>query len=66
MMVHIAPPQYLNFERAKAGIIAARVKSVREKDSGILPSSAIRIIKKKVKFKKEMTIPKISRFNKYI
>jgi hypothetical protein len=57
---------YLNPERAETDIIAARVKSVRKKDFRILPSSAIRIIKKKVKFKKEIATPKISRFSKYI
>jgi hypothetical protein len=57
---------YLNPEKAEAGIITARVKSVREKDFKILPSSAIRMMKKKIKFKKEMTAPKTSRFNKYI
>jgi hypothetical protein len=57
---------YFNSERAKIGIIIARVKSVRKKDFKILPSSAMRMIKKKIKFKKEMTVPKISRFNKYI
>jgi hypothetical protein len=57
---------YLNSEKAKTGIITARVKSAREKDLKMLPSSAIRMIKKKVKFKKKMTAPKISRFNKYI
>jgi hypothetical protein len=57
---------YLNSDKAKAGIIITRVKSVREKDFEILLSSAIRMIKKKVKFKKEMAAPKISRFNKYI
>jgi hypothetical protein len=44
----------------------ARVESVREKDFKILPSSAIRIKKKKVKFKKGIIVSKISRFNKYI
>jgi hypothetical protein len=44
---------YLNPEKAKAGIIATRVKSVRKKDSGILPSSAMRIIKKKKNLRKE-------------
>jgi hypothetical protein len=57
---------YLNPERAEAGIITARVKSVREKDSRMLPSSAMRMIKKKVKFKKRMAAPKIFRFSKYI
>jgi hypothetical protein len=57
---------YLNPERVKIDIIIARVKSVRKKDLKILPSSAIRIMKKKVKFKKEMAAPKTSRFNKYI
>jgi hypothetical protein len=57
---------YLNPERAEANIAITRVKSVRKKDSKILPSSAIRIIKKKVKFKKGMATPKIPRFNKYI
>jgi hypothetical protein len=44
---------YFNLERVKAGITVTRVKSAKKKDSGILPSSAIRIIKKKVKFKKK-------------
>jgi hypothetical protein len=57
---------YLNFERVKAGITVARVKSARKKDFKILPSSAIRMMKKKIKFKKGMIAPKISRFNKYI
>jgi hypothetical protein len=57
---------YLNPERVKAGIIITRVESAREKDSKILSSSAIKMIKKKVKFKKGMAAPKISRFNKYI
>jgi hypothetical protein len=57
---------YLNFDKAKAGIITARVKSAREKDSEMLPSSAIKIIIKKVKFKKGMVTSKIPRFNKYI
>jgi hypothetical protein len=57
---------YLNSERAETGIIIARVESARKKDFEILPSSAIRMIKKKIKFKKEMAAPKISRFNKYI
>jgi hypothetical protein len=57
---------YFNFEKVKTGIVIARVKSVREKDLGMLSSSAIRIIKKKVKFKKRMAVPKIPRFNKYI
>jgi hypothetical protein len=57
---------YLNPERAEAGIIAIRVKSARKKDSKILPSSAIKIIKNKKKFKKKMAAPKIPRFNKYI
>jgi hypothetical protein len=42
------------------------VKSAREKNSEILPSNAIKIIKKKIEFKKRIIIPKISRFNKYI
>jgi hypothetical protein len=57
---------YLNPERAEAGITITRVESIRKKDSKILPSSAIRIIKKKIKFKKRMTASKTSRFNKYI
>jgi hypothetical protein len=57
---------YLNLEKAKAGIAIARVKSAKKKDSEILSSNAIRIIKKKVKFKKKITTPKIFRFNKYI
>jgi hypothetical protein len=57
---------YLNFERVKAGITAVRVESARKKNLKILPSSAIRIIKKKIKFKKGMTASKIPRFNKYI
>jgi hypothetical protein len=57
---------YFNPDKAEAGIVAARVKSAREKDSEILLSSAIRMIKKKMKFEKGMTVPKISRFNKYI
>jgi hypothetical protein len=57
---------YFNPERIKASIITARVKSAKKKDLEILPSSAIRIIKKKIKFEKKMAIPKISRFNKYI
>jgi hypothetical protein len=57
---------YLNPERAKTNITITRVKSARKKDSEILPSSAIKMIKKKIKFKKEITAPKISRFNKYI
>jgi hypothetical protein len=42
------------------------VESAKEKDLEMLPSSAIKMIKKKIKFKKEMAVPKISRFNKYI
>jgi hypothetical protein len=57
---------YLNLERAKAGITATRVKSVRKKDLKILPLSAIRMIKNKIKIKKKMTASKTSRFNKYI
>jgi hypothetical protein len=57
---------YLNPEKIKTGITVTRVKSARKKDSEMLPSNAIRIIKKKIKFKKEMAISKISRFNKYI
>ena len=57
---------YLNLNKVKAGITTARVKSIKEKDFKMLPSSAIRMIKKKFKFKKEIAIPKISRFNKYI
>jgi hypothetical protein len=57
---------YLNPERAEAGITAARVKSARKKDSEILLLSAMRIMKKKIKFEKRMTVPKTSRFNKYI
>jgi hypothetical protein len=38
---------YLNPERAKTDIIIARVKSARKKDLKMLPSSAIRMIKKK-------------------
>jgi hypothetical protein len=57
---------YLNPEKAETGITITRVKSIREKDLKILPSNAIRIIKNKIKFKKGMTAPKISRFNKYI
>jgi hypothetical protein len=57
---------YFNPEKTKVGIITARVKSVRKKNLRILPSSAIRIIKNKIKFKKEIAAPKTSRFNKYI
>jgi hypothetical protein len=57
---------YFNPEKAKAGIIATRVKSAKEKDLKMLPLSAIRMIKKKVKFEKGMAAPKIPRFNKYI
>jgi hypothetical protein len=57
---------YLNPERIKAGITITRVKSAREKDFKMLPSSAIRIMKKKKKFKKRIATSKISRFNKYI
>jgi hypothetical protein len=57
---------YFNLERIKTGITTARVKSVKEKDSKMLPSSAIRMIEKKMKFKKEMAISKIPRFSKYI
>jgi hypothetical protein len=57
---------YLNPERAETGIIIARVKSVKEKDSEILSLSAIKMIKKKVKFKKGIATLKISRFNKYV
>jgi hypothetical protein len=57
---------YFNPERIKVSIITARVKSARKKDLKMLPSSAIKMIKKKVKFEKEIAIPKISRFNKYI
>jgi hypothetical protein len=57
---------YFNSEKAKVGIAITRVKSARKKDSGILPSSAIKIIKKKIKFKKRMAAPKTSRFSKYI
>jgi hypothetical protein len=44
---------YFNPERAKTGIVITRVKSVKKKDSEMLSSSAIRMIKKKVKFKKK-------------
>jgi hypothetical protein len=44
---------YLNPEKAEIDIAIARVKSVRKKDLEILPSSAIKIIKKKIKFKKK-------------
>jgi hypothetical protein len=57
---------YLNPEKAKTGIIIICVKSAREKDSRMLSSSAIKMIKKKIKFKKEMAALKISRFNEYI
>jgi hypothetical protein len=57
---------YLNPDRAKAGITIARVESAKKKDFKILLSSAIRMIKKKMEFKKEMAAPKTSRFNKYI
>jgi hypothetical protein len=57
---------YFNLERVKTGIIIIRVKLARKKDLKILSSNAIKIIKKKVKFKKEIIISKISRFNKYI
>jgi hypothetical protein len=57
---------YLNPERAEAGIIIARVESAREKDFKMLLSSAIRMMKKKIKFKKRMAASKIPRFNKYI
>jgi hypothetical protein len=57
---------YLNPERAKVGIAAARVESAREKDSRMLPSSAMRMMKKKVKFEKGMAASKISRFGEYI
>jgi hypothetical protein len=40
---------YFNPEKAKAGIIIARVKSVKKKDLEMLLSSAIRMIKKKKK-----------------
>jgi hypothetical protein len=57
---------YFNLEKAKASIIIVRVKSAKKKDLEMLPSSAIRMIKKKVKFKKGMIIPKTPRFSKYI
>jgi hypothetical protein len=57
---------YLNSERTEIGITITRVESARKKDSEILPLSAIKMIKKKVKFKKGMAAPKISRFGKYI
>jgi hypothetical protein len=38
---------YLNPDRIEAGIAITRVKSVRKKDFKILPSSAIKIIKRK-------------------
>jgi hypothetical protein len=57
---------YLNLEKAEAGIIIARVKSAKKKDLKMLPSSAIKMIKKKIKFEKKMAAPKISRFSKYI
>jgi hypothetical protein len=57
---------YLNLEKAEADITVTRVKSVRKKDLKILLSSAIRIMKKKIKFEKKMAVSKISRFNKYI
>jgi hypothetical protein len=57
---------YLNSERTEIGITITRVESARKKDSEILPLSAIKMIKKKVKFKKGMAAPKISRFSKYI
>jgi hypothetical protein len=57
---------YLNPEKAKTDITATRVESAKKKNSEMLPSSAMRIIIKKVKFKKEMAAPKISRFDKYI
>jgi hypothetical protein len=57
---------YLNPERAEVGIVVARVKSAREKDSGMLPSSAMRMMKKKVEFEKKIVASKISRFGEYI
>jgi hypothetical protein len=57
---------YLNPERVKTDIIIARVKSAKKKNSEMLSSSAIRMIKKKIKFEKRIIAPKISRFNKYI
>jgi hypothetical protein len=57
---------YLNLEKVKTGIIVARVESAKKKDSKMLPSSAIRMIKKKIKFKKRITVSKISRFSEYI
>ena len=57
---------YLNPERAKAGIAITRVKLTKKKDFKILPLSAIRIIKKKIKFKKRITTSKIPRFSEYI
>jgi hypothetical protein len=57
---------YLNPKKAKTGIITARVKSARKKDSRMLPSSAMRMMKKKMKFKKGMAAPKTPRFSEYI
>jgi hypothetical protein len=57
---------YFNLEKAEADIVIARVKSARKKDLGMLPSSAIRIIKKKIEFKKRITALKIFRFSEYI
>jgi hypothetical protein len=57
---------YLNLGRVEADITVTHVKSIKEKDSGMLPSSAIRMIKKKVEFEKRIAAPKTPRFDKYI
>jgi hypothetical protein len=49
---------YLNLKKTKTDITAARVKSVKEKDSKMLPSSAIKIIKNKIFFKKKWLLRK--------
>jgi hypothetical protein len=57
---------YLNSGKSKVGITVTRIKSIKEKNVDMLPSSTIKIIKKKIEFKKEMTAPKIPRLSKYI
>jgi hypothetical protein len=49
---------YLNLEKSETGITVTRVKSARKKNFKILSSSAIRIMKKNLKFKKRMIAPK--------
>jgi hypothetical protein len=56
----------LILKKLRQALLLPAENQLKKKDSGILPSSAIRIIKKKIKFKKRMTAPKIPRFNKYI